>query len=264
MHIAPWGRFFGGPAYPIPIQVELTCRHQPGAELRFTLDGSHPSPSSPVYQKPVKIDATTVLKAAGYRKGQQVTRVSEAVYNKFPPPPPPPDVFASDLEPVRQWTGEVKPGTYAVKKPVRFNRSVGGAFLSNRSWQFAKGIGVQAPASVVFKLKPEYRRFVALTAIDDECMRWDNPDRLKQWPQWSRPIHGPTSYRISQVVFHVRIDGQTIVTTPPMFNGDKAWGIDIPIPAGSREIELLAEDVESRITDPHGHADWLNAGFLTA
>ena len=47
VHIAPWGRFFGGPVYPIPIQAELTCRHQPGAELRYTLDGSEPTSDSP-------------------------------------------------------------------------------------------------------------------------------------------------------------------------------------------------------------------------
>ena len=30
----------------------------------------------------------------------------------------------------------------------------------------------------------------------------------------------------------------------------------------ARHITLAVEDVESRFTDPHGHGDWLNAGFL--
>jgi hypothetical protein len=263
VHIAPWSRFFGSPVYPIPVQVELTCRHQPGAELRYTLDGTDPTPASAFYTKPVKINRTATLKAAGFRGACQVTRVSTADYWKFPRTPPPPEVYASDLAPVRQWTSEAKPHSYAVKRPALFNRSVDGNLLSNRDYKFAKGIGVQAPSELVFQLKPDYRQFVALAAIDDECMRWDYPEGLAQWPQWSRPIHAPTSYRISQVIFKVRIDGRTVAETPPLNNGDKAWGIAVRIPAGAKEIALVAEDVASRTTDPHGHADWLNAGFLT-
>jgi hypothetical protein len=105
---------------------------------------------------------------------------------------------------------------------------------------------------------------VALVGVDDECMRWDSPGGMRQWPQWSRKIEGPTSYRLSQVVFSVSIDGKSVVRTPALFNGDKTWGIDIRIPEGAQQIELAVTDVDSRITDPHGHGDWMNAGFLTA
>ena len=168
----------------------------------------------------------------------------------------------SDLEPVSQWTGEAQPGSYAVKKPAKFNRSVDGGLLSNRDNKFFKGIGVQAPSRIEFQVKPEYRRFIALVAVDDECMRWDSPDGLKQWPQWSRPIKGTTSYRISQVIFQVAFDGKAALKTPALFNGDKSWGIDVAVPPGVKRIELRVDDVESRITDPHGHGDWLNAGFV--
>ena len=94
-------------------------------------------------------------------------------------------------------------------------------------------------------------------------MRWDHPDGLQQWPQWSKPILGTTSYRISQIVFEVRIDGRSVAETPPLFNGDRAWGIDVAIVSAGREITLIVKDVDSRITDPHGHGDWLNAGFVT-
>jgi len=262
VHLAPWGRFFGSSVHPIPIQVELTCRHQPGTELRYTLDGDEPDAGSTLYTKPVKLDQTTTLKTAGFRKGQRVTRTSAATYWKFPPTPPPPDVFISDLQPVRQWTGDTKPHSYAVRKPARLNRSVDGNILSNRDYKFAKGIGVQAPAELVFEIAPAYKRFVALVGIDDECMRWDHPDGVKQWPQWSQPIHGPTSYRISQVVFKVRVDGRLLAESPPLFNGDKTWAIDVAIPDGAKLIQLATEDVDNRITDPHGHGDWLNAGFV--
>jgi NPCBM/NEW2 domain/Fn3 associated len=264
VHIAPWGRFFGGPAYPIPIQAELTCRHVPGAELRYTLDGSEPDASSFLYRKPIEINQTTRLQAAGFRAGQRLTRVSVAEYWKFPPAPPPPDIHISDLNPVSVWTGEPKPHSYAVKKAARMNRSVDGNVLSNRDYKFGKGIGIQAPSRLVFPLQPGYRRFVALVGVDDECMRWDSPGGLRQWPQWSRKIEGPTSYRISQLIFSVSIDGKAVARTPALFNGDKTWGIEVKIPEGAREIELSVADVESNITDSHGHGDWLNAGFLTA
>ena len=62
----------------------------------------------------------------------------------------------------------------------------------------------------------------------------------------------------------MEVDGKTMVETPALFNGDKAWGVSVKIPAGARKITLAVADIESRITDPHGHADWLNAGFTLA
>jgi hypothetical protein len=262
VHIAPWGRLFGGPGFPVPIEIELTCRHCPDAELRYTLDGSEPSSSSTPYKTPIKVDETLTLKAAGFKAGTRVTRVSVAEYWKFPPVPPPSEVYISDLEPVKQLVGEVKPNSHAVRKEPRFNRSVDGNVLSNRDYKFAKGIGLQAPTELTFAIRPEYKRFVALAGVDDECMRWDSPDGLKQWPQWSQPLKGPTSYRISQLVFKVRIDDHLAAQTPALFNGNKVWGINVEIPASARHITLVVEDVESRFTDAHGHGDWLNAGFL--
>jgi hypothetical protein len=201
---------------------------------------------------------------AGFKRDKPVTRVSEAKYWKYPPWPDPPQVFVSDVKPLHELVGEVKPNSYAAKKSARFNLSVDGQVLTNRDRKFCKGIGVQAPSELVFRLDPKYKRFVATVGVDDECMRWDNPDGLEQWPQWSRPIHGPTSYRICQIVFEVIIDGKVVTETPPLFNGVLAWGIDVEIPAGAQQITLRTKDVESRITDPHGHGDWLDAGFITS
>jgi len=286
VHLAPWGRLFGGAVYPVPIQVELVCRHVPGAELRYTLDGSDPTPTSPIYQKPITVgevaggtwtnelnqqsSATTsvqgaiVLKAAGFKGRKLVTRISEATYCKYPPWPDPPQVFVSDLKPLQELVGEVKPNSYAVKKAARFNRSVDGNVLTNRDRKFSKGIGVQAPSELVYSLEPTYKRFVATAGVDDECMRWDYPDGLEQWPQWSRPIHEPTSYRLNQIVFEVLIDGKTMTRTPPLFNGVLGWGIDVEIPVGAQQLILRVKDVDSRFTDPHGHGDWLDAGFVTS
>jgi hypothetical protein len=261
VHIAPWDRVFGGTPYPLPIQAELICRHVPEAELRYTLDGSDPTATSALYQRPVKINETTLLKAAGFKGDTLLTRISEAQYWKYPPVPNPPGVFVSERNLISEKIGEVKPNSYAVKKAARFKQSVDGHVLTNRGRKFGQGIGVQAPSELVFALKPQYKRFVANAAVDDETMEWDNPDDMEQWPQWSRPFQGPTSYRICQIVFEVSIDGKVVKETPPLFNGVLAWSIDVEIPVGAQQITLRVKDVDSRFTDPHGHGDWLDAGF---
>ncbi len=51
--------------------ITLQCR-TPGVELRYTLDGSEPSPRSALYSGPFTITASTVLRARAYRPGQTV------------------------------------------------------------------------------------------------------------------------------------------------------------------------------------------------
>jgi uncharacterized repeat protein (TIGR03806 family) len=50
------------------IDVMLTDA-EPGAEIHYTLDGSAPGTSDPIYGKPIKIDATTVVRARAYKEG---------------------------------------------------------------------------------------------------------------------------------------------------------------------------------------------------
>ncbi len=44
----------------------------PGVEIRYTLDGTEPTPQSPLYSGPVPITDSTVVKARAYRPGLQV------------------------------------------------------------------------------------------------------------------------------------------------------------------------------------------------
>lgn len=55
-------------AFAGSIEVTLASR-TPGVELRYTLDGSEPTPASPLYTDPVRITRTTVVKARAYRPG---------------------------------------------------------------------------------------------------------------------------------------------------------------------------------------------------
>jgi uncharacterized repeat protein (TIGR03806 family) len=61
--MSPQGGTFTG-----PVEISLTER-EPGADIRYTLDGSVPGPSDPRYEKPIKLDSATVLRARAYKEG---------------------------------------------------------------------------------------------------------------------------------------------------------------------------------------------------
>ena len=66
--------------YDAPIAVEITSA-TPGAQIRYTTDGSDPTPGSgTLYTGPVTITTTTVLKAIAYKPGLIPTNVDAQTY----------------------------------------------------------------------------------------------------------------------------------------------------------------------------------------
>jgi len=64
-------------------QAEVRLSIVPGAaegEIHFTLDGTEPMATSPVYSAPISIEKTTALHAALFTNGKQVGHVSRAFY----------------------------------------------------------------------------------------------------------------------------------------------------------------------------------------
>jgi len=57
-----------GGSFDEPVEVSLSS-DEPGAEIRYTLDGSVPGTSDPRYQGPIKITAPTVLRVRAYKEG---------------------------------------------------------------------------------------------------------------------------------------------------------------------------------------------------
>jgi uncharacterized repeat protein (TIGR03806 family) len=57
-----------GGTYNAPVDISLTDA-EPGADIRYTLDGSVPGTADPRYEKPIKIDATTVVRTRAYKEG---------------------------------------------------------------------------------------------------------------------------------------------------------------------------------------------------
>jgi mono/diheme cytochrome c family protein len=61
--MSPAGGSFAG-----PIEVSLAAA-EPGAQIRYTLDGSTPGPSDSLYQGPIQLAGPAVLRARAYKDG---------------------------------------------------------------------------------------------------------------------------------------------------------------------------------------------------
>jgi uncharacterized repeat protein (TIGR03806 family) len=55
-----------GGTFDTPIEISLTER-EPGADIRYTLDGSVPGPSDMRYEKPIKLSRPAVVRARAYK-----------------------------------------------------------------------------------------------------------------------------------------------------------------------------------------------------
>lgn len=59
--------------------VEITCATE-GATIRYTLDGTDPTESSPVYSSPIFIDDDTMIKARAWKSGMNPSPVAAEMY----------------------------------------------------------------------------------------------------------------------------------------------------------------------------------------
>jgi len=200
------------------------------APIRYTLDGSDPTEGSAAYDGPITIRGTCTLKARLIASGMPPGLVLTEEFHKLPPLPPVPDVGLSSLEPVTAtagWGG-----------PPRRNRSIQDRSLTvaGRTWD--TGIGTHANSELVYDLRPEFRRFVAVVGIDDEMRDYD----------------------MGSIVCRVMVDGRLLAESPVLRQNDH-WCFDVAIPPGSRRISLIAWDAGDGINCDH--ADWAAAGFVS-
>jgi hypothetical protein len=160
-----------------------------------------------------------------------------------------PDVALGDLKPVRsvgfghtyggqvRYSGNTRPpqkDTSNLGQPLKINRQT-----------YAAGMGVHAPCALMYELKPEYQRFVALAGADENLVSVSNGSNLAMHPS---------------VVFKVFIDGREAAASPVMRVLSPAWRFDVPIPEGAKLISLVAMDAGNGSREDF--ANWANAGFL--
>lgn len=249
VRIAPWGTSLRPHLFEQPITVTLTAPLQPGAEIRYTLDGSAPTASSALYTHPLEIAATTRLRTSAFREGRAVCLESEGVFARMLSKPPLPDLFIGDLTPVRSvgfghtYGGQVRYSGQT--RPPQKNKSNQGQSLKLDRSTHSQGLGVHAPCELVYELKPEYKRFVALAGADENLVELNHGSNLAKYPS---------------IVFKIFIDGQEHAASPVMRIQSPAWRFDLPIPAGAKRINLVAMDAGDGSREDL--ANWANAGFI--
>jgi hypothetical protein len=249
VRIAPWGTSMRPHLFEHPITVTLSAPRQPGARIHYTTDGTPPGPDSTLYDEPLTIDSTTRLRVSAFDDGRPVCLESEGVFHRLIEMPPPPDVHLSDLTPLRTvgpghtYGGNVR---YAAHSgPPRQDQTNEGHPLRLREVEYAKGLGVHATNQMIFELRPEYERFVALVGVDEHLLTVSNGSNLAMRPS---------------VVFKVFIDGQEAAASPVMRISFEPWRFDIAIPTGSRTISLATMDAGNG--NQEDRANWVNCGFV--
>lgn len=249
VRLAPWGTTMRPHLFEQPITVTLAAPLQPGAEIRYTLDGTAPAAGSALYTRPLVMTGTTRLRALAFLDGRPAGVESEGVYVRRGPEPPPPDVLLADLAPRRSvgfghtYGGQVRYSGQA--RPPQKDRSNLGAPLriDRRTW--TNGLGVHAPAALTFEVDPAWERFVALAGADENLVSVSNGSNLAKYPS---------------VVFKVFLDGREAASSPVMRVQSPAWRFDVPIPAGTRMVTLATTDAGDGSREDL--ADWVNAGFV--
>lgn len=250
VRMAPWGKVVRPHHFEQELIVTLSAPWQPKAEIHYTTDGSEPTPDSPLYKEPLRLAATTLVKSAAFEQRKLVALVSEGYFTRQPPLPAPPDVSIAELKPVRSAgpRGKVRSGqpTLSNLHEPQVNRSNRGSTLKIREQAYTDGMGVHAPNQLMYAVKTEYNRFVALAGIDDQLLEVDNAADGANRPS---------------VIFKVFIDGNLAAESPVMKISEPPWRFNLKIPAGSRFINLVATDAGDG--NREDVADWVNAGFLT-
>jgi hypothetical protein len=149
--------------------------------------------------------------------------------------PPAPQVSVMSLTPASAATGW---GSIGV------GRDAGGGPLNVGGKVYSDGVGMHAPAEVVYACKPEWKRFVATVGID-ESQRSANQSSL--------------SFEVWAVVDgkRVRLDRSPLL----IFGKVESWRFNVPVPPKSEKLILSVTDGGDG--NKSDHADWVNAGFLT-
>jgi hypothetical protein len=249
VRVTPWGTTMRPHLFDTTVTVTLSAPLQPGAEIRYTLDGSEPTASSAVYERPLVLEETRRIRVAGFRAGRRVCAESEGVFVRRGAEPPKPDVLLGGLKPVRTaGFGHTYGGTprYSggaqAPQVDRSNRSTP-LRIDRRSW--TNGLGVHAPCVVMYEVQPRWKRFVARAGVDEQVVSVSNGSNLAKHPT---------------VVFKVFIDGREVAASPVMRVLSPAWFFDVPIPEGARLISLVATDAGDGAREDL--ADWVEAGFV--
>ena len=236
VRIRPWGKqkrpyFFRNST---TVHLELPAPDQ--RVIRYTLDGSSPTASSPRYEGPLVQTNRTVLRTRAFRGGQPVGLPSDAYFVRLPTLPPAPTLRLWELNPTRVRYADAKSEWHV---PAR---TWG---MTMRGEDHFQGITLHAPGEIEFLVPPGATRFVALAGADDAPKGRFNAQFLGQHPS---------------MTFLVFFDGRLQAESPVMRLGQVPWPFDVPIPRGAKTLRLVVTDAGDGARLDIG--DFARSGFI--
>lgn len=249
VRVAPWGTTMRPHLFADNVTVTLSAPWQPNCELRYTTDGSEPTPDSTTYEVPFTLADSARIRVAGFEDGKRVCLDSEGVFCKLAPLPPKPDVALAEADLLRDvghghsYGGVIRTAPHRV--PTQRNKSNEGLPIRFGDATYASGYGVHAPNQLMFALRPDFDRFVALAGVDEQLLQ---------------VAHGSNQAMHPSVVFKVFIDGREAASSPVMRIAVQPWRFDVKIPPGSRVISLTTTDAGNG--NKEDLANWVDCGFL--
>jgi hypothetical protein len=166
--------------------------------------------------------------------GAPLPAVSVAVPD-FPAAPPLPEVKVDELTPVsvKNGWGESKPG-----------KAIDGGPLTVAGKVCASGIGVHAPAEVVYARQLEWKRFVAHVGLSE-----------------SQREFAATSVVCKVIAEDSKGEKIELLVSPVMrFGGMDRFPIDVVLPGDCAKVRLVVDDGGDGIRCDH--ANWGDAGFM--
>ncbi len=217
--------------FPEKATITVSCNKDNGGTIHYTIDGSLPKSTSPVYKEPFQITETTMIHAALITADNKASMVSKYVAYKIPKPKgtrgPQPEVFVDSLE----WTSQ-SAGWGVTQK----NKSVGGGGLRIAGVNYKHGLGMHSPGHVTYNCDPSWKRFVATVGLTDRA-RGD-----------------------AQADLRILADDKEIYKSPNPFIRFEVHHINVAIPDGCKEIKIIAGDGGNG--PGWDNVDLVDAGFL--
>eukprot|EP00038_Savillea_parva_P022651 m.38239 g.38239 ORF g.38239 m.38239 type:complete len:407 (+) comp5628_c0_seq1:72-1292(+) len=241
--------------------VEASVGCQDPFAIRYTLDGTKPTPSSPAFTRPIVIDApgTTVVRAAGFRLDTGAPTHAEstsvlvrrAVASADGSVPSGVHLQLSDAPLL--WNFGDDPD-YRVYPTV--NMSWLELPLSMRGHTFPLGLGLRAPSHLNFNLS-EIRAIMSPTAslhelavavgIDSGCDVGGAGNAGHEKPDPNVPTIGSANcHDIAEwqhVVVRVYVDGSLAHETPTLQAETLMWNIVVTLPPTASVLRMVAMPV---------------------
>ena len=177
----------------------------------------------------------TAVDWSGQRSAPVEVAMTTPKGRELPPLPPKPTVSLTSLKPLEAATGrgQIVAGMSADGRPL----TIGGT-------AYTDGVGVHAKSQLIYEVKPEYRRFVAVAGLDDEVKGSDGCVVFKVLSQGAKG-------RPKELAASPKLRAQ---------HRQARWQFDVAIPANSAKLLLVVESAGE--SSENGHADWVDAGFV--